>query len=106
MSASSGILLNLRSAAAELGVHYQTAYGWVRSGRLSADFVEGRYLVGRDDLDNLKLERSTPRSPKPPAIRRLERTADRMHEALLAGDESTVRQLAVGLVAKEPRSPI
>jgi MerR family transcriptional regulator, light-induced transcriptional regulator len=100
VSAPGEDLLDLRAAAAELGVHYQTAYGWVRSGRLPADLIGGRYLIRRDVLDALVLQRSTPSNPKPPGSRRLERAAERMHEALLSGDESTARQLAVSLVAE------
>lgn len=87
-------LLDLRSAAAELGVHYQTAYGWVRSGRLPAELVGGRYMVARDALEALRIDRSTPRRPPPPSALRLERSADKMHEALLVGDEPAVRQLS------------
>jgi excisionase family DNA binding protein len=89
-----GDLLDLRSAAAELGVHYQTAYGWVRSGRLPAELVGGRYMVARDALEAVRTERDTPRHPQPPGAPRLERSAERMHEALLAGDEPAVRRLA------------
>ena len=38
-------LIELRDAAAELGVHYQTAYRWVRSGQLPATMVAGKYAV-------------------------------------------------------------
>jgi excisionase family DNA binding protein len=100
VSASGEDVLDLRAAAAELGVHYQTAYGWVRSGRLNADLIGGRYLVRRDDLDAVKLQRARPTNPKPPGPGRLGRAADRMHQALLAGDEQIARQLAVGLVAE------
>jgi len=89
-----GGLLDLRSAAAELGVHYQTAYGWVRSGRLPAELVGGRYMVTRQALETVRTERNTPRQPLPPGAARLERSADKMHEALMVGDEPAVRQLA------------
>jgi excisionase family DNA binding protein len=71
VSAPGENLLDLRAAAAELGVHYQTAYGWVRNGRLAADLIGGRYLIARDDLDAVKRQRATPSSPKPPGTRRL-----------------------------------
>ncbi len=45
--------LDLQAAADELGVHYQTAYRWVRNGRLEAELVGGRYLVSRDDISQL-----------------------------------------------------
>jgi len=100
VTASDEDLLDLRTAAAELGVHYQTAYGWVRSGRLRAELGGGRYLIARDELDAVKLRRSTPSRPQPPGARRLGRAADRMHDALLSGSEQAARQLAIGLVAE------
>ena len=98
MNAAGGEHLDLRSAAAELGVHYQTAYGWVRSGRLGAELIGGRYVVARHALDALRVECSTPSAPRPPGTRRLDRSAERMHEALLVGDEPDARRLAVRLV--------
>jgi excisionase family DNA binding protein len=98
VSAPGEDLLDLRAAAAELGVHYQTAYGWVRSGRLPAELIGGRYLISRFALDALALERKRPRNPKAPGSQRLVRAADRMHEALFTGDEQAARRLAVSLV--------
>ena len=100
MSTAGADPLDLRTAAAELGVHYQTAYGWVRSGRLRAELVGGRYMVARDDIDSVSLERTTPSNPKPPGTQRLARSSERMHDALLAGDESAARKLAVNLVSE------
>ena len=37
--------MNLKQAAARLGVHYQTAYRWVRAGELAAIRVGARYEV-------------------------------------------------------------
>ncbi|MGY9023882.1 MAG: helix-turn-helix domain-containing protein, partial [Candidatus Nanopelagicales bacterium] len=48
--------LDLQSAADQLGVHYQTAYRWVRSGRLPAEMVDGRYLVSPAEM--IKLDKS------------------------------------------------
>jgi MerR family transcriptional regulator, light-induced transcriptional regulator len=98
VSKPDGARLDLRSAAAELGVHYQTAYGWVRSGRLKAELIGGSYVVARAALDAAKAERETPSDPQPPGAQRLERSAERMHNALLVGDEPAVRRLALSLV--------
>lgn len=87
-------MLDLRAAADEMGVHYQTAYRWVRAGRLPARFVDGRYLVARTDLDAVMTQRSAPRRPPAPSAGRRRRAAARMHDALVAGDEGTARQLA------------
>jgi MerR family transcriptional regulator, light-induced transcriptional regulator len=90
--------VDLRSAASEIGVHYQTAYGWIRSGRLKAQMVSGQYLIARLDLDAFVYQRRAPSAPKPPSRTRLAHSADRMHEALLAGDEPGARRTALTLV--------
>jgi MerR family transcriptional regulator, light-induced transcriptional regulator len=90
--------LDLRSAAAKLGVHYQTAYGWVRSGRLKAVLVDGRYLVAPDDIASIGRERRAPSNPTRPTAARLVRASDRMHDALVSGSEPDARRLAMSLV--------
>lgn len=92
--------LDLQRAAVELGVHYQTAYRWVRTGKLPSQIVNGRYLIGQSDIDQLATQRTRPRVPKPPSTKRLHRTSERIHDALVSGDEAVVRQLARGLVAE------
>lgn len=97
---SAGETVDLAEAAARLGVHYQTAYQWVRSGRLPAQLVDRRYAVRIADLDRLRAERSRPRTPP----RRRPRTgfgplAARTFDLLVAGDERGTRQLLSGLVA-------
>ncbi len=42
--------LNLKQVAASLGVHYMTAYRYVRTGRLAARRVGTGWVVDRDDL--------------------------------------------------------
>jgi excisionase family DNA binding protein len=86
--------LPLQQAADELGVHYQTAYRWVRSGRLPAHLVAGKYVVLRRDLDAVDARRRTPSSPTAPSSRRLDRQAERMHAALIDGDEATAQRIA------------
>ena len=90
--------MDLQRAADELGVHYQTAYRWVRSGKLPAQLVGGRYQVSRADLGVMSTQRATPQAPPAPTAKRLTRSADRMHEALTNGDEGTVRSIAQGLL--------
>jgi excisionase family DNA binding protein len=41
--------MDLREAAGALGVHYQTAYGWVRQGVLPARKVGRGYEVSEAD---------------------------------------------------------
>jgi excisionase family DNA binding protein len=95
---SNGDQLDLQTAADELGVHYQTAYRWVRSGKLPAHVVGGRYQVERSALSDVQSARLVPRSPSPPSAKRLAAAAERAHTALVAGDEPAARQLIVGLL--------
>ncbi len=86
--------LDLQTAADQLGVHYQTAYRWVRSGRLAAELVGGRYLVRQGDVAELDRRRRLPKRPPPPKASRLEHSADRMYDALMNGDEAGAVKLA------------
>ena len=89
---------DLQAAADRLGVHYQTAYRWVKSGRLRAQLVDGRYLISGDALEAAERRRLTPRRPPEPSRARLERQARRIHVALVEGDEASVRAGARRLV--------
>ncbi len=90
--------IDLQTAADELGVHYQTAYRWVRSGRLNAEMVRGRYLVSPQDLAILDESRDAPRTPPPPKASRLDHAAERMYEALIAGDETAAMKIGRRLI--------
>lgn len=96
--------LDLDLVAEQVGVHYQTVYRWVRAGKLPAVMVGGRYRVDPQDLAGLREAKNTPTRPKAPGARRLAGAADRMHAALVAGDELEARDLALGLVAE--RTPL
>jgi excisionase family DNA binding protein len=98
MSEGPETMLELQSAADALGVHYQTAYRWVRSGRLPAQLRGGKYLVSSHDIAEVGAERERPQTPAVPSRARLLRQSERMHEALLDGDESEVRKIARRLV--------
>ncbi len=78
--------LTLEEAAARLGVHYMTAYRYVRLGRLAAEQRDGRWWVRASDVDALK---QTPRS-QPGRRGRPKWTAyrNRLDSRLLAGDDS------------------
>jgi excisionase family DNA binding protein len=91
-------VLELQAAADALGVHYQTAYRWVRSGKLPAQLIGNKYQVSRRDLDTLAARRRTPAAPAAPSRERVERQAELVHAALLEGDEATVRRVARRLV--------
>jgi excisionase family DNA binding protein len=98
MSDGAETMLELQSAADALGVHYQTAYRWVRSGQLPAQLTGGKYLVSSHDIAEVGERRDRPQVPAAPSQARLHRQSERMHEALLAGDESEVRKIARRLV--------
>jgi len=80
--------LTLQQAADRLGVHYMTAYRYVRTGQLPATRRAGRVLVAPADLAAFERQRATP-APRPIATARRRRGAheDRLLDRLLAGDE-------------------
>lgn len=90
--------LDLQEAADALGVHYQTAYRWVRNGRLPAQIVGGRYRVARGDLIHVDAERRAPSAPKPPSDKRLHSQARRMYDALVSGDEARAQWISHHLI--------
>ncbi len=100
MDSLSEAKVDLQTAADQLGVHYQTAYRWVRNGRLDAELIGGRYLVSPTDISELDRVRHTPSTPPAPKPERLEHAGQRMYEALVAGDESAATKIA-GRLAEE-----
>ena len=90
--------LGLQEVADELGVHYQTAYRWVRSGRLPSALVGGRYEVTPAAVARFAAQRAEPRRPAPRAPRGgFGRLSDRMYQCLASGDERDARRLVEGL---------
>ena len=95
------VTLTLQEAAASLGVHYQTAYKLLRSGQLPATVVRGRYVVAPAAVDALRKRRDLPARPGArPSRQNLAAKAERMYEALVAGDERSARNTVVGLVGE------
>jgi len=91
--------IDLQTAADRLGVHYQTAYKWVRSGLLAAERVKGRYLLDPSVVAAFDDQRSQPAAP----TSRRPRTGfgdlrDKMLAALTSGDELAARKMASGLI--------
>ena len=72
----------LREAASALGVHYMTAYRYVRTGRLPATSVDGEWRIRRDDVQQLL------RPEKGRATRGTAVTRRRLVQRLVAGDEA------------------
>lgn len=50
--------MNLKEAASQLGVHYQTAYKWVRTGALTAVRLGGRYEVSDAAIEQFAARRA------------------------------------------------
>lgn len=98
MSESADAVLELQAAADALGVHYQTAYRWVRSGRLRADLIGGKYVVPVHEVERVIESRSRPMQRSTPGPARLDRQAEKMTEILMDGDEFEARRIARRLV--------
>ena len=68
--------MNLKQAARRLGVHYQTAYRWVRAGDLAAVRVGNGYEISESAIEQLLAESAairrepveTPRLPAEPLV--------------------------------------
>lgn len=87
MSADGSGEMNLKQAAASLGVHYMTAYRYVRTGRLEARRVGTEWVVGLQDIRAFSAERELAGG----AVDRADRGADwrdRLRRTLVAGDET------------------
>jgi excisionase family DNA binding protein len=79
--------LTLHEAAAELGVHYMTAYRYVRLGQLPAEKQGGSWRVTRDDLDTFIVNAAaTPPTSDTGSGRRRVQWSERLEARLLAGD--------------------
>ncbi|HEX3715348.1 MAG TPA: B12-binding domain-containing protein [Trebonia sp.] len=80
--------MQLRDAAEALGVHYQTAYGWVRQGTLPARKLPRGYEVSDEDVRDLLARRASGTGPPPEVqVKDWDAQASRLYAALLAGDE-------------------
>jgi len=91
--------IDLAAAAEQLGVHYQTAYKWVRSGALPAHRVRGRYVLDPIEVAAFDERRSRPSSaPRRRPRGGYEQFRRQMTTALSDGDERTARRLASDLV--------
>ncbi|GIU88274.1 MAG: hypothetical protein KatS3mg009_2789 [Acidimicrobiia bacterium] len=100
--------MNLKTAARRLGVHYQTAYRWVRSGQLVAVKVGAGYEISEAALQRFQaqraaLERVPEESPAPVAAAPADRQAaldllDAMCEQVTT-DERAVLQRAASVTA-------
>jgi MerR family transcriptional regulator, light-induced transcriptional regulator len=95
--------MQLREAADALGVHYQTAYGWVRQGVLPARKTGRGYHVSDDDVSALAERRASGTAPRPEIrVRDWSAQADRLYAAIASGDETQARHLFARLARGVP----
>ena len=86
--------MDLQTAADRLGVHYQTAYRWVRDGSLAALKVGSTYEIAEDELARFMDARSRPAPPPArAAVRSWQAQVQRLYFTLSIGDELGARQL-------------
>lgn len=91
--------VDLQTAAERLGVHYQTAYRWVRKGTLRAVKQGASYEISDVDLAAFAAARAEPTPPpKRASVRSWEAQVHRLHRLLVDGDELAVRDLVQRLV--------
>ena len=109
--------MNLKTAALRLGVHYQTAYRWVRSGQLVAVKVGAGYEISdaarRAAPGPARRDRADARAGRARSARRRSATAaasvdDALHVLDLMVDAVTLDSTAVGeraarVVGRAPR---
>ncbi|HEY5170216.1 MAG TPA: GAF domain-containing protein [Acidimicrobiia bacterium] len=96
--------MNLKTAALRLGVHYQTAYRWVRSGQLVAVKVGAGYEISDAAVARLQAQRAAtgrmPEGARPALQYRALDAASSVEEALhvldLMVDAVTLDSTAVG----------
>lgn len=98
--------VSLQEAADRLGVHYMTAYRYVRTGQLPAERRDGRWTVTAGDLAAFERQRRAPapaaRWPTGPGGRGGgDRYGARLLDRLVAGDEPGAWQVVeAALVAR------
>ena len=86
--------MQLREAAEVLGVHYQTAYAWVRQGVLPARKTGRGYEVSEGDVNALAARRASGTTPRPDIrVRDWTAQADRLYAAIRSGDETLARHI-------------
>jgi MerR family transcriptional regulator, light-induced transcriptional regulator len=84
--------MDLQEAAEALGVHYQTAYGWVRQGVLPARKVGRAYAISEADVGALAARRRLGAEPaRPVRVRDWGATSHALYLAIVSGEETAAR---------------
>jgi len=84
--------MDLREAAEALGVHYQTAYAWVREGTLPARKVGRGYEVSNADVQALAARRRQGHEPpRPIHVRDWAAQVEALYAAITGGEETRAR---------------
>ena len=92
--------MDLREAAGALGVHYQTAYWWVRQGLLPARKVGRGYAVSEADVAALAARRRLGAEPaRPIRVRDWAAQSAALYAALASGEETAARHQVERLAA-------
>ncbi len=95
--------MDLREAAGALGVHYQTAYAWVRQGVLPARKVGRGYEISEADARELAARRRLgTQPPRPIQVRDWAAQSRQLYEALAKGDETLARKRLARLAGGVP----
>lgn len=85
--------MRLNEAADLLGVHYQTAYAWVRSGQLPARKISRGYEVSEEAVRTLARQRAAGREPAGQIkVRDWDVQSGRLYDAIIDGHETQARR--------------
>ena len=87
--------IGLREAAERLGVHYMTAYHYVRTGQLPAERSGAQWTVAVSDLQRVAAGRGAPARHRTARVERPGRLVDR----LVAGDEAGAWKVVEGALS-------
>jgi len=84
--------VELHEAARRLGVHYHTAYRWVREGSLAAVKRGSTYEIEPDEVERRRAARHAPAPPpRVTVVRDWSPQVARLYDALSTGDELAAR---------------
>ncbi len=96
--------VTLQQAADELGVHYMTAYRYVKLGLLYAEKRRGSWMIAAEDLEAFRDAQGnsdqTSTSDSPSVVRSTEQKRDVLEDRLVAGDEAAAWKIIEEAVAE------